>query len=431
MKFAKVLVLAVAAVSSVAPAQYGRPANTYPADVPVSWMTLMYDRVKGDALSPPVASRRFGIAGVALYESIIPGMAGHQSLGGQLNQLGVLAAPSPANYSWPTVANAAMARTMSGLFASSAPSMAAITALEAQNQLALNKAVNAATTTRSIARGQAIADTILAWAATDGFSIFNNCAYVVPTGPGFWVPTPPAFAPNPLQPCWGQLRTFAVASGSSCAPVAPPAYSTTPGSDFHNLALEVYNTSLNLTAEQNLIANFWADGAGATGTPPGHWISVTSQILAANRMSLAKAAEAYAKVGIGVADAFICCWNAKYQHNVMRPVTYIRANINPTWSSLIGTPPFPEYTSGYSTQSGAAAVLMTSAFGNIVFTDNTHGIHNPALNFAPRSYTSFYQAATEAAVSRLYGGIHYSSGNNEGLAQGNCLGQTILTTINF
>ena len=115
----------------------------------------------------------------------------------------------------------------------------------------------------------------------------------------------------------------------------------------------------------------------------------------------------------------------------MRPITYIRANIDPFWNSLLATPPFPEYTSGHSTQSGAAAVLLTSTFGNIVFTDNTHGIHNPSLNLAPRMFASFYQAAGEAAVSRLYGGIHFASGNNSGLVQGNCIGQTILTSVNF
>jgi PAP2 superfamily len=419
----------------VAPASaqggHGRPAKTYKADVPVAWFNLMYDRVKADALSPPVASRRYGIAGVALYEAIVPGMS-QPSLGGQLNQLAPFTPPAPGTqFHWPTVANAALGRTLEVLFTGSANSLAAIAALRAQLAAQLGQGVNAATIAASEARGVQIADAITAWAATDGFAALNNCPYAPPTGDGMWVPTPPLFAPNPLQPCWGQLRTFAVASGTSCPPPPPPAFSTVPGSPFHAMALEVYDTVNNLTPEQETIANFWADNPTATGTPPGHWVSIVSQILIADSESLATAGRAYARLGIAVADAFICCWNTKYQYNLLRPVSYIRDHIDPLWTSFVGTPPFPEYTSGHSTQSGAAAAVLADLFGDRAFVDNTHTIHNPALNLAPRSFNTFAEAAAEAALSRLYGGIHYTPANQNGLAQGQCLAQSMLSTLNF
>ena len=158
----------------------------------------------------------------------------------------------------------------------------------------------------------------------------NNCAYVPVAVPGAWEPTPPAFNPNPLQPCWGFNRPMVLTSGGECPPIAHPAFSTSNGSDFYNAALEVYDVVLGLTIEQKTIADFWSDGAAATGTPPGHWIAIVSQIARNDRLSLAAAAEAYARVGIAVHDAFIACWNAKYVYNLQRPVTYIMQNINPS-----------------------------------------------------------------------------------------------------
>jgi PAP2 superfamily len=424
--------LVIAAAPALPQGGHGRPAKTFDSHVPVAWFNVMYDRVKADALSPPVAARRYGLAGITLYEALVPGMQGHASLGGQLNELGVFTPPPQGtHFHWPTVANAALARVLELAFSASPGSVAAFAALRDQLAAELSQGVNNATKANSVARGTQIANAMAAWAATDGFAQLNNCPFTPPSGPGFWVPTPPAFAQNPLQPCWGLIRTCAVANGGSCAPPPPPVFSTLPGSEFHDMALEVYLTGIGLSAEQQTIATFWADGPGATGTPPGHWVSIVSQILTADSESLERAGEAYARLGMAVSDAFICCWNTKYQYNLLRPVTYIKAHIDPSWSSYIGTPAFPEYTSGHSTQSGAAAVVLTDVFGVRTFTDNTHGIHNPALNMAPRTFTSFTAAAQEAAVSRLYGGIHYSAANQNGLAQGTCVGQTILNTIDF
>jgi hypothetical protein len=144
--------------------------------------------------------------------------------------------------------------------------------------------------------------------------------------------------------------------------------------------------------------------------------------------SLSVAAEAYAKVGIGVADAFISCWWTKYNYNYIRPVSCIRALIASSWLPFVVTPPFPEYTSGHSVQSGATAEILTDIFGaNYAFTDHTHD----ALGFVPRTFDSFYDAADEAAISRLYGGIHFRSAIDLGVAQGICVGQQVLANLHF
>jgi membrane-associated phospholipid phosphatase len=193
-------------------------------------------------------------------------------------------------------------------------------------------------------------------------------------------------------------------------------------------AWEVYETVRNLTPEQRETALYWADDPTLTATPPGHSLAIATQLIREEGASLARAAEVYARVGIGLADAFIANWNAKFHYNRVRPITYIQEVIDPTWNAAsitdpIYTPPFPEYPSGHSTESGAAAVILGTLFGaDREFTDRSQ----QRLGFAPRTYPSFWAAAEEAAVSRLYGGIHFRSGNAEGLVQGRCVGEHVV-----
>src|SRR5262249_35833609 len=152
---------------------------------------------------------------------------------------------------------------------------------------------------------------------------------------GAWEPTPPLFNPNPLQPCWGMLRPMVLTSGEECPPPGHPAFSTDPASDFYAAGREVYHVGLDLTDEQKTIADYWADGPGTTGTPPGHWIAIMSQLARNDALSLAAAAEAYVRVGMAVHDAFIACWNTKYSYNLQRPVTYINDTIDAGWLPYI------------------------------------------------------------------------------------------------
>jgi hypothetical protein len=389
--------------------------------------------VKTEQSAPPVAARTYGIAAVALYEAIVPGSRAHRSLVHQLNDFSSVPRATPHQpYHWPTVANAALAHAIHGLFhGASSDSLDAISAQEQTFAMAFQRRVPPPVSAHSVAHGRAVAEAVLAWASSDDFSTINNCDYTPPVGPGLWVPTPPTFVPNPLQPCWGQVRPLVLTAADECAPPPPPAYSRAPTSAFYANALEVYQTNLNLTDEQTTIAEYWADNAGATGTPPGHWIAIVGKLARTQSLSLMAAAEAYARVGLAVADAFISCWQTKYTYALLRPVTYIRNLIDPDWLPLLVTPSFPSYTSGHSTQSGAVTTVLTDMFGAMTFTDTLFPDHELTPPQAPRTFNSFDEAAEEAAVSRLYAGIHYPFDNDNGLAQGRRIGQVILDRIAF
>jgi hypothetical protein len=276
-----------------------------------------------------------------------------------------------------------------------------------------------------VQHGRAIAEQIFTWSTTDGGheGHLRNFppGYVLPTGPGLWVPTRPGYSAA-MQPGWGRNRCFAITSATACPAAGPTAYSEQATSPFHREAMEVYEAVNTPNTEQSAIAWFWSDDPGATATPAGHLISIATEVLRAQNTSLMAAAETYAKVGIALGDAFIACWHAKYQHNLLRPVTYLNAHLDAHWLPLLTTPPFPEHPSGHSVQSGAAFHVLADLFGDrYAFDDYTH----EERGMAPRHFESFSQAAEEAAISRLYGGIHYRPAIEHGLAQGRCVGQAV------
>ncbi|MFO0982945.1 MAG: vanadium-dependent haloperoxidase [Planctomycetota bacterium] len=420
---------AIACAGTVPGLAQSRTTDQYPADVATAWMDLLVQSVKTEKYSPVVASRLYGFAGITLYESVCAGMPGHRSLGNQLLDLGTVPKPKRAlKYHWPAAANAAVASVLRTLLASaSAATLTAIDDLEQSFATEFAAETRARVLARSTAYGQRIADLIVAWAAGDGYATYHNCSYTPPVGPGLWEPTPPDFKP-PLEPCWGQIRTFALPASDFCSPPPAPAYSTDPASEFYAAAEEVFTVWQNLTQEQKDIATFWADSPGVTGTPPGHWVRIVSAVCSQYQMQLDVAAECYARVGIAVHDAFINCWQAKYTFNLLRPVTYIQANIQAGWLPYLNnTPAFPTYTSGHSTQSGAVAALLADLLGDLPFTDDTHA----DLGYPSRSFDSFWEAAEEAAVSRLYGGIHYRFDNDRGNETGRCVGLVILGSVSF
>lgn len=407
------------------------PAAEFDAAVATEWFDLarvLVQRTPG--YSPPVASRAFGCAGVALYEALVPGMRGRRSLAGLLNDL----APTPATgrnvaYHWPTVANRVLAQAFRSLIpVSQATLHEAISTLEQRYAEGFQVSVPRGIYNRSVDRGSEVAAAIDGWARGDGGheGYLRNFPtdYTPPQGPGLWSPTPPAFQ-RALQPRWGANRCLALKSVDDCAPGPPPPFSTSGGSMFLAEAREVYETVNNLADDQLAIARFWSDDPGLTATPPGHSVSILTQVLRSTGASLALASEAYARLGIAVADSFIACWRVKYQYSLLRPITYVRAQIDPTWGDPSGqhplpltTPPFPEFPSGHSVQSAAAAVVLTELFGAQPFTDHTHD----GRGLPSRHFDSFHAAAEEAAISRLYGGIHFRSAIERGLEQGRCIG---------
>ena len=174
--------------------------------------------------------------------------------------------------------------------------------------------------------------------------------------------------------------------GTSCALPPPPDYSEDKTSQFYKEAMEVYETKQSITPERRAIARFWSDDAMLSMTPPGHWISIALQIFERDNVGLDKSVDVLARLGVAEADAFIGCWQAKYQYDLIRPISYIRRVIDPKWEPLVNTPPFPEYPSGHSTQSGAAATVLTGLFGeNFAFEDET----GPKRGLTPRPFASF------------------------------------------
>lgn len=402
-----------------------RPASEHNADVALAWFKLNLSLVQTTAgYSPPVAARAFAYLGLSLYESVVTGMPGFRSLSGQIPEL---ISPNAAGLGrrihWPTAANAALATTTRSLFATtSASNHVAIDTLEASLRPIGGPY---GLVGDSVSWGKAVAAAVLSAARTDGGQDghLRNFPrdFVPPAGPGLWVPTPPGFL-GALQPYWGGNRTLAVPSGAHCASGDHPDFSVANGSQFYRDAVEVYDISNTLTAEQIEIAQFWSDDPGTTSTPPGHSISILNQTIEADQLDLGRAAEAYLKVGVAVSDAFVTCWNTKYRYNLVRPVTYIRELIDSEWSSLLITPPFPEYTSGHSVQSGAAFGVMADLFGDQhLLVDNTH----EPRGLTPRTFTSFSQCAEEAAISRFYGGIHFMPAIDLGIDQGRCVADAV------
>ena len=267
--------------------------------------------------------------------------------------------------------------------------------------------------------GKTVAGAILAWRSTDGSSA--TVAYTPKIGDGYWKPTPAAFAAA-LLPQWPNVTPFALNSGSQFRPAGPPVY----GSAQYTAELaEVQSlgssTSTARSADQTAIAKFWADGAG-TYTPPGHWNEIANQVSRSQGLSLFEEAQLFATLNFAEADAAIAAWDAKYTYSQLRPVTAIRQTSDPTWTSLIPTPPFPDYISGHSTFSAAASTVLTRFFGNNFSFSTT----SPGLPGVVRSYASFAQAAAEAGRSRVYGGIHGESSNQDGLTTGQAIGNYVL-----
>lgn len=413
-----------------------QPADPVTSQVVTDWADLSLTITRETpGFSPPVAARAFGYIGVALYEALVPGMPGAQSLQGQINGLAPGTVPvseAGVTYHWEIVANAVMAQSFRHFYRNTTPAhLSTINLFDSTTHNRLAQGIPDDVIQRSRARGIAVADAIQGYAATDGQDLCyltNFPDFTPPTGDGLWVPTPPAFS-KPLQPYWGNVRPFL---GVNLIPVQPagcPAYSTSPGSLFYQEGLEVYTVSLHLTPEQRTIAEYWSDDPGKTATPPGHSVSVTSQIIRVENLDLFEASELMARVCMGLHDAFISCWRSKYVWNTLRPVTYIRQLFDPAWLSMLTTPPFPEYTSGHSVQTGSLAAILTDRFGETyTFTDHTHQ-HRTDIDGSPRTYTSFAEMADEAAISRLYGGIHYRSAIDHGVEQGNRIGNNILQLL--
>jgi hypothetical protein len=407
----------------------------YDGELATVWMDQYRELVKSTAgYTPPVAARAFGYAGLTMYESAVHGMPGYQSLTGKLASFSAMPQPNSGEvYHWGLVVNRAMGVLANNLFVTApTASHLQIDSVENVFRQKFSPYVNEEILNRSESLGEAIAKSVFEYSKSDfghegyknNFPVFNY-----PTNPGDWKPTPPAFQ-KALQPYWGKNRTFVPGITQFVRPVAPQTYSTDENSRFYAQALEVYTVGKSLTPAESAIAHYWSDDPGLPGTPPGHMVGITAGVLRTSQSNLARSAEAFCRVGLALSDAFVCCWDCKYEYNLLRPVTYIQENIDANWLPELVTPPFPEYVSGHSVQSGAWAQVMSDFFGyNYPFLDEVHK-NRTDIDGAPRAFNNFFEAANQAADSRLYGGIHYRDGIVVGVEMGKLVGKKV-SALNF
>jgi len=374
------------------------------ADVVNDWNNAALDAIRAGSTAPPVASRSLAILHASIYDAVNGIARTHETY--------LVPSAVPAGASRPAAASAAAHLALVNLFPANASSF------DALHAAILAGIPDSPQKTAGIVWGEFVANQILAARANDGWN-----ATVLPpggSGPGVWVPTPPAFLPYAL-PQWGFVTPFSMNSSSQFRPPGPPSLDSQQYAEDYTEVKELgAAVGSTRTEEQTEIALFWADGAG-TETPPGHWNSIAQIIADGRGNTLEQNARLFALLNIAMADAAICSWDAKYEFHFWRPVTAI-AFVEPelNWMSFIVTPPFPDYTSGHSTFSAAAATVLPLFFGteDLPFTTGS--------DFLPgvfRSFSTCFDAAQEAALSRIYGGIHFRSASEDGLQAGISIGE--------
>ncbi len=407
--------------------------KTFPPEIMIDWWKVIYKHVAYQRVKPPVASRIYAYIGVAAYEAALPGMEGYNSFEGQLSDLKDLPRPDPTLiYDWPTVITHVVYLSTDELLKSFIHGSESDFKLLKNKQLEeRKKMVESEVYQRSEKYGEILAQKLVEWIQKDKFDDTRYySSFKIPSrnnNPQLWEPT--ESTADPCEPYWATLRPFFLESGEQChIPLKVP-FSSEPNSEFRKYMDEVIAYDKNLTEEQRDIALFWADDPGETSTPPGHWTYIMNYAIQQEKFNLEQAVSTYAYVGVGIADAFIASWYTKYKVNLLRPKTYAQEFLGMTdWEPLIETPPFPEYASGHSVVSTVAAELLTDIFGeNYSLIDSTH----VSIGLAPRKITSFRDAALEASMSRVYGGLHFMFAIDAGIEQGLCVKQSIVDKINL
>ena len=395
-------------------------------------MKKLTDVIVHDIFSPPVASRIYVYPSVAAYEVLRHDHPKHQSLSGQLNDLASPPAPVEGQeYCYPLAALHAFLETGKTLIFSEPLIEEYQDSLYAEFQaMRMPRAVY----DRSLAYGAAVSQHILSWADRDLYKQTRTYPkYTIPADPAKWKPTPPDYMDG-IEPAWSEIRLMVLDSASQFAPPPPTPFSTDENSRFMEETREVYRAVKDAREEERAIAKFWDCNpyvSHHTGhvmyatkkiTPGGHWINIARIAAEKADADLMKTVETYARVSISLFDGFISCWDEKYRSSLVRPETVINTYIDESWLPILQTPPFPEHTSGHSVISSAAAVALTELYGaDFAFEDTSE----EEYGLPSRSYTSFFQASEEAALSRLYGGIHYRPAIDLGVTQGRAVGKLV------
>lgn len=384
--------------------------------------------------TPTYASRCFGYLGLTMYESIVNGFPGYNSLAGQLQGLDQLKKPEESKtYNWLLSLNAGQAEMLRNIYMQT-PDTNKVKIDSLENLLFESIAYgikDQSVIERSVAYGKEIANEIYEWSKTDGghrgyLHNFDK-AWDHPVFPGSWKPPlyAQSFNHHPLHPYWGKNRTFLKVNQDLPDPEMIT-YNEDPDSEYYKQFLAVYEQDKKLTQKDKEIAIWWGDDPDETFTPPGHSYYITTLAVKGIQPDLIDAAKVYAGVGMAVADAFIKCWKWKYDFFSERPNTFIPEHIDQEWESFWPDPPFPAFPSGHAIQAAAAAKVLEGNFGEeFTFTDTSHEgrerdeIRN--VDFVPRSFTRFWDVALETADSRFFGGIHTPQDNQVGLEQGSII----------
>jgi len=394
-----------------------------------------------DIFSPPVASRIFVYPNIAAYEIMASKYAEYNSLVGQVAELKEIPKPKDT-----TDLNFELAALVAHMELSKRLIFSEKMVEQFRDSLYTKwDAVNSNQFETSKTYGLEVADFIGQWMDTDNyketrtmpkFSVFSD-------NPSRWQPTPPAYMDG-IEPHWDKIRPFVLDSSAQFKPLPPPSFSMEKSSDFYRELEEVYTISNTITekgdsSEEVQIAQFWDCNpyvsitrghlmfATKKITPGAHWIGITKIACRKNNFDMMNTINAYTKTTLGIFEAFISCWDEKYRSNLIRPETLINKHFDDSWKPILQTPPFPEYTSGHSVVSGSASTVLTAIFGDdFQFDDDTEVPYGLPV----RSFQSFNKAADEAAISRLYGGIHYKAAVEIGLKQGRLLGDYVVDKLN-
>ncbi|MFM1878589.1 MAG: hypothetical protein RLZZ241_1455 [Bacteroidota bacterium] len=434
----KILTLAAAALLVVSCAKKG-PIEISNEHFHAS-VDLVTEVMIHDIFSPPVASRVYAYPNIAAYEIIAQGNPGYRSLSGQLTNLEPIPAPNannPINYKLAAlVAHMDLSKRL--IFSEDR-----IIAFRDSLYTVWDN-TNSEEFEASKAYGMEVAAFIAQWMDKDNYKQTRTMSkFTVDTDdPSRWQPTPPAYMEG-IEPHWNKIRPFVLDSAAQFKPAPPPAFSLDPESPFWKEVREVYDISMDITTrgdktEEVAIAQFWDCNPYVSVTrghlmfatkkisPGAHWIGIAKIATRMDQSDFDKMVYAYTKTSLAIADAFISCWDEKYRSNLIRPETLINEYIDENWKPVLQTPPFPEYTSGHSVVSGSASTALTSIFGDqFAFADDTEVPYGLPV----RSFTSFAQAADEAAISRMYGGIHYRAAVEVGVKQGRALGQFVVNKL--
>ena len=390
-----------------------------------------------DIFSPPQASRAYAYASVAAYEALRPDYASkYRTFAGQLN--GLTPAPTPAadsEYYLPLSSVHAFMTVGKALTFSSARMDSLRKGIDERYR---GMGMSDAVYNRSIAYGDTVAKHILAWAKKDNFLQTRGMPkYTITSAAGRWVPTPPAYM-DAVEPNWAKIRPFVLDSAGQFKAAAPNAFDTARTSAYYRELKEVHDVRQTLTDDQRALTAFWdcnpyvmnvrghAMFATKKVTPGGHWMAIAGIASEKAGADMMQSSEAYARTAIALADGFITSWDMKYRTNMIRPETVINKYVDEAWEPLLQTPPFPEYTSGHSVISTAAATVLTDIYGpSFAFSDSSE----MSYGLTARSFPSFNTAAAEAAISRLYGGIHYRQSIEEGAKQGRKVGELVVARV--